>query len=175
MTLYILIFALVFVVTADLLGWTTTSALASGVWNAVLQLGAVGVALAVAWGIWKWTEGDQEDRANRRAELLTFFGATVLSAWILTSSLSFLLSLLVLAVLLFVLWNNREHLPDLWGGLYLRLNKTRSVILDGEPAAIHRISFLTHASKLTAAPPTAGTANLSPPSTALPPQRRLPT
>ena len=141
--LYIMVFALVFVVLADLMGWTTTSALASGLWSTIIQLGGVGIALLMAWGIWRWTEADEVNRGTRRAELLAFFGTTILSAWILTSTLTFLLTLVVLAVLLYVLWVNREHLPDLWAGVYLRLNKGKSMLLNGDLVQIVKISLLS--------------------------------
>jgi hypothetical protein len=68
---------------------------------------------------------------------------TVLAVAVLLSSAGLLVGLAALAVLGFLLWLVRGHLPDVAAGLQLRAHKVREVVFDGAAWQVSEVGFLT--------------------------------
>jgi hypothetical protein len=148
---YALVALVALLITADMFDWPLTRTSALALWQfaqhlmvacAALMIGCLGAGwardLATVEGA-----ASPEKRAGQYTALGIVAATTVLAVAVLLSSAGLLIGLAALAVLGFLLWVVRGHLPDIVAGLQLRTQKVREVWFDGEAWQVTEVGLVT--------------------------------
>jgi hypothetical protein len=148
---YGLVVLLALLIAADFFDWPLTRSTALALWQLAQHLLTAGAALLVGYLGARWARelgtgeagAAPEQRAGHFTALAILGATTMLAVAVLVSSAGVVFGLATLAVLGFVLWLVRDHLPDVAAGLQLRLHRVREVWLEGDSWTVSEVGLLT--------------------------------
>lgn len=143
----VLLCLLALLASTDLLGMTATAQALQAIWELVLRLAIACLVLAIGWvGLKRLHEVSQMlsdlPREERSLRLGVMAASVILALMLLTGGGGTLLALAFFASLVVLLFPLREHLPDLWAAVMLKVHQVRQVTMDGTVMQVRHIGWL---------------------------------
>lgn len=138
--LYLIVFLPVFMVAAEVWGWTATGNAAGEIWRWLLPFVGLSATILIGWFALAATAMSLCPAEYRRPVLV---GVTILALVLLAASYNTIFAVICGLVLIAIAWYARHDLPDFFAGMYLKTKSVITLSTEIGKAEVEEVQMLT--------------------------------